>query len=78
MAGELRLMGQEADQVRRAALGQWLRDGALPVVESLLLVAITTIGLLVLDQFSTLRHVTLVYLVPAAILSTRLLSPRSA
>jgi two-component system, OmpR family, sensor histidine kinase KdpD len=72
MAGELRLMGQEADQVRRAALGQWLRDGALPVVESLLLVAVTTIGLLVLDQFSTLRHVTLVYLVPVVIAATKL------
>ena len=41
-------------------------------LKSLVLVAVTTIGLLILDQFFALRHVTLVYLVPVVIAATKL------
>ena len=67
-----RLMENESEQVRRTRLGQRIRDGALLVAKSLVLVAVTTIGLLILDQFFTLRHVTLVYLVPVVIAATKL------
>ena len=39
----------------------------LPVLKSLALVGVTTLALLILDQFFALRHVTLVYLVPVLI-----------
>src|SRR5262245_1365946 len=57
-------MRRNSDQVGRASVWRQTRDHALPVLKSLVLVAITSIGLLVLDQFFALRHVTLVYLVP--------------
>ena len=44
----------------------------LPVFKSLVLVGVTTVGLLILDQFLALRHVTLVYLVPVVIAATKL------
>jgi two-component system, OmpR family, sensor histidine kinase KdpD len=44
----------------------------LAVLKSLVLVGITTIGLLILDQFFALRHVTLVYLVPVVVAATKL------
>ena len=44
----------------------------LPVLKSLALVGVTTLALLILDQFFALRHVTLVYLVPVVIAATKL------
>jgi two-component system sensor histidine kinase KdpD len=49
-----------------------VRDRILPVFKSLVLVGVTTVGLLVLDHFFALRHVTLVYLVPVVIAATKL------
>jgi two-component system, OmpR family, sensor histidine kinase KdpD len=65
-------MRQNSDQVDRASAWRRAQNHALPVLQSLVLVAITTIGLMVLDQFFALRHVTLVYLVPVVIAATRL------
>jgi two-component system sensor histidine kinase KdpD len=65
-------MRQTSDQVDRASVRRRLADDALSVLKSLVLVAITTIGLLVLDHFFALRHVTLVYLVPVVIAATKL------
>src|SRR6266487_57318 len=65
-------MRQTSDQVDRASVWRRLQDNALSVLKSLVLVAITTIGLLVLDHFFALRHVTLVYLVPVVIAATKL------
>ena len=48
------------------------QDRALLILKSLLLVAVTTVGLLILDRFFALRHVTLVYLVPVIIAATKL------
>ena len=49
-----------------------VRDRIRPVFKSLVLVGVTTVGLLVLDHFFALRHVTLVYLVPVVIAATKL------
>jgi two-component system sensor histidine kinase KdpD len=49
-----------------------IRNEALSVLTSLTLVAVTTIVLLIFDQFFALRHVTLVYLVPVVIAATKL------
>jgi len=49
-----------------------IRDYVLPIFKSLLLVGVTTIGLLVLDHFIALRHVTIVYLVPVVVAATKL------
>ncbi len=65
-------MRQDLDQDHRASARQRIRDGALSVLKSLVLVGITTIGLLILDHFFALRHVTLVYLVPVVIAATKL------
>src|SRR5438128_7271913 len=65
-------MRQTSDQVDRASVWRRLQDDALAVFTSRVLVAITTIGLLVLDQFFALRHVTLVYVVPVVIAATKL------
>jgi two-component system sensor histidine kinase KdpD len=59
-----------ARQVDRASVGRRIQDDALSVLKSLVLVAITTIGLLILDQFFALRHVTLVYVMPVVIAAT--------
>ena len=61
-------MRQDLEQDHRASVRQRIRDGALSVLKSLVLVGLTTIGLLILDHFFVLRHVTLVYLVPVALL----------
>jgi two-component system, OmpR family, sensor histidine kinase KdpD len=55
-------------------LSAWQRavDRALLILKSLVLVAVTTVGLLILDHFFALRHVTLVYLVPVVIAATKL------
>src|SRR5437899_627207 len=65
-------MRQTSDQVDRASVWRRLQDDALSVLKSLVLVAVTTIALLILDQFFALRHVTLVYLVPVVIAATKL------
>jgi two-component system sensor histidine kinase KdpD len=65
-------MRQNSDQDDRASLWRRIQNDAASVLKSLVLVAITTIGLLVLDQFFALRHVTLVYLVPVVIAATKL------
>src|SRR5438034_11545919 len=65
-------MRQTSDQVDRASVWRRLADDALSVLKSLVLVAITTLALLILDQFCALRHVTLVYLGPVVIASTKL------
>jgi two-component system sensor histidine kinase KdpD len=57
-----------ADRKRRASP----RQKVLAVLNSLALVAATTIGLMILDHFFALRHVTLVYLVPVVIAATSL------
>ncbi len=63
---------QDANQDQRASVGQLVKDQLLPMLKSLALVAITTIGLLLLDYVFALRHVTLVYLVPVVIAATKL------
>src|SRR5215510_10941526 len=65
-------MWQNSEQVDRASVRRRIQNDALSVLKSLVLVAITTIGLLVLDHFFALRHVTLVYLVPVVIAATKL------
>ena len=45
---------------------------AVLVLMSLGLVGVMTIGLLILDYFFALRHVTLVYLIPVVIAATKL------
>jgi two-component system sensor histidine kinase KdpD len=64
-------MRRNFSQVGRALVRR-SRGEALSVLKSLTLVAVTTIALLILDQFFALRHVTLVYLVPVVIAATKL------
>jgi two-component system, OmpR family, sensor histidine kinase KdpD len=64
-------MRRNFSQVGRALVRR-SRGAALSVLTSLTLVAVTTIALLILDQFFALRHVTLVYLVPVVIAATKL------
>src|SRR5215831_556904 len=63
-------MRRDSDQVSRASVRRRIQDDALSGLKSLLLVGITTIALLVLDQFFSLRHLTLIYLVPVVIAAT--------
>jgi two-component system, OmpR family, sensor histidine kinase KdpD len=65
-------MWQSAKLEGESSVRQRLQTRALLILQSLLLVAVTTIGLLILDQFFALRHVTLVYLVPVVIAATKL------
>jgi two-component system, OmpR family, sensor histidine kinase KdpD len=65
-------MRQNSDQPGRASVWRGTQNQALSVLKSLVLVAITTVALLILDQFFALRHVTLVYLVPVVIAATKL------
>src|SRR5262245_14129856 len=60
-------MRQVSDQVGRASVRRRIQDNALSVLKSLLLVGITTIALLIVDQFVSLRHLILLYLVPVVI-----------
>src|SRR5436309_7240670 len=69
--GQRQLMRRNFSQVGRALVRQ-VRGAALSVLTSLTLAAVTTIALLILDQFFALRHVTLVYLVPVVIAATKL------
>ena len=55
-----------------SSLGPQHPECILPVFKSLVLVGVTTVGLLILDHFFALRHVTLVYLVPVVIAATKL------
>src|SRR5262245_53403527 len=63
-------MERSANQTRNAAA--WWQVDARAILQSLVLVAVTTIGLTILDYFFALRHVTLVYLVPVVIAATKL------
>src|SRR5262245_50866527 len=65
-------MWQSSEQDRVASRRQRAMKRASLFLQSLLLVAVTTIGLLILDHFIALRHVTLVYLVPVVIAATKL------
>ena len=66
------VMRQDSNQDRRASVQDRIQHHTLAVLKSLVLVGITTIVLLILDQFFALRHVTLVYLVPVVIAATKL------
>src|SRR5262249_54744101 len=57
-------MRQDSDQVSRASVWRRIQDDALSALKSLLLVGITTIALLILEQFFSLTHLILIYLVP--------------
>jgi two-component system sensor histidine kinase KdpD len=63
-------MRQDSEQVSRASVRRRIQDDALSALKSLLLVGITTIALLILDQFFSLRHLVLIYLVPVVIAAT--------
>src|SRR5215475_7420574 len=63
-------MRQDSDQVSRTSVRRRIQDDALSALKSLLLVGITTIALLILDQFFSLRHLILIYLVPVVIAAT--------
>src|SRR5262245_30001674 len=63
-------MRQDSDQVSQASVRRRIQDDALSVLKSLLLVGITTIALLILDQFFSLRHLILIYLIPVVIAAT--------
>jgi len=56
----------------RRSIRRLMWEHGTGVLKSLVLVGLTTIALLILDQFFALRHVTLVYLVPVVIAATRL------
>ena len=64
-------MRPQPNQDRRSVRRR-IRDHVAGVIKSLVLVGVTTIGLLILDHFFALRHVTLVYLVPVVIAATKL------
>src|SRR5262245_65549842 len=65
-------MRQDSYQVRQASARERLRDDALSVLKPLLLVGVTTIALLIVEHFFSLRHLILVYLVPVAIAAMNL------
>jgi len=69
--GQRQLMRRNFSQVGRALVRR-IRGEAVSLLTSLTLVAVTTVALLILDQFFALRHVTLVYLVPVVIAATKL------
>jgi two-component system, OmpR family, sensor histidine kinase KdpD len=57
-------MRQDSHQLSRASVRRRIQDDALSGLKSLLLVGITTIALVIVQQFFPLRHLILVYLVP--------------
>ena len=65
-------MRRDSDRVCGAWVWRRIQDDALSVLKSLLLVGVTTITLLVLEQFFSLRHLILVYLIPIVIAATNL------
>jgi two-component system, OmpR family, sensor histidine kinase KdpD len=60
-------MRQASDHVSQASVRR-----RFPVLKSLLLVGITTIALLIVEQFFSLRHLILLYLVPVVIAAMHL------
>ncbi|MEI7806623.1 MAG: DUF4118 domain-containing protein [Hyphomicrobiales bacterium] len=58
----------------RAAMAspEIIRDSIISILISLALVAAVTIGLAVLDRFFTLRHVSIIYLIPVVIAAAKL------
>src|SRR5215510_7032259 len=66
------LMWRSSNPDHSVSAWELAQDRALLILKSLLLVAVTTVGLLILDRFFALRHVTLVYLVPVIIAATKL------
>jgi two-component system sensor histidine kinase KdpD len=64
-------MRQQSNQSRRCAYRR-MQEHVAGVLKSLVLVGVTTIALLILDDFFSLRHVTLVYLVPVVIAAAKL------
>src|SRR5262245_1004932 len=65
-------MRQDSDQVSQASVWGQIQDDALSVLKSLLLVAITTIVLLIVEQFFSIRHLILIYLIPVVIAAMNL------
>src|SRR5262245_12528388 len=65
-------MRQNSDQFLQASVRRRLRDDSLSVLKPLLLVGVTTIALLIVEQFFSLRHLILVYLVPVVIAAINL------
>jgi two-component system, OmpR family, sensor histidine kinase KdpD len=60
-------MRQDSHQLSRASVRRRIQDDALSGLKSLLLVGITTIALVIVQQFFPLRPLILVYLVPVGI-----------
>src|SRR5262244_286770 len=65
-------VSQASVRVSKASVRQRLQDDTLSVLKSLLLVGITTIALLIVEQFFSIRHLILLYLVPVIIAATNL------
>src|SRR5262245_61731794 len=65
-------MRLDSVQCRQSSVRRLLRDDALSVLKPLLLVGVTTIALLIVEQFFSLRHLILVYLVPVVIAAINL------
>src|SRR5262245_1020044 len=65
-------MRLDSVQCRQSSVRRLLRDDALSVLKPLLLVGVTTIALLIVEQFFSLRHLILVYLVPVVIAAMNL------
>jgi two-component system, OmpR family, sensor histidine kinase KdpD len=65
-------MRQHSDHVSQASVRRRLQEDALSGLKSLLLVGITTIALLIVEQFFSIRHLILVYLVPVVIAAMNL------
>src|SRR5262245_42068957 len=63
-------MRRDSNRVSGAWVRRRIQNDALAVLQSLLLVGITTITLLVLEQFFSLRHLILIYLIPVVIAVT--------
>src|SRR6516165_10660465 len=57
-------MRQDSNQVSQASARRRLQSDALSVLKSLLLVGITTIALLIVEQLFSIRHLILIYLIP--------------
>src|SRR5215813_15003981 len=65
-------MRQASDHVSQASVRRRLQDDALSVLKSLLFVGITTVALLIVEQFFSLRHLILIYLIPVVIAAMNL------
>ena len=65
-------MRQDAKLDFRTSARLVARDYLLPILKSLILVAVVTVGLMILDYFYALRHVSIIYLIPVIIAATKL------